>query len=115
MNSKPLSLDVIQVNDPCTQSWDAMTGDERVRYCAGCRKHVYDLSAMARTEAEKLVCESAGGLCVRFSRTADGRVRTLDYQPSTAGRRGWRFWASLTACVGSWTAAVCGFFFARAP
>jgi hypothetical protein len=113
MRRLPHSLDVIRVAEPCPQSWDAMTGDTRARYCAGCHKHVYDLSAMSRSEAEKLVCESAGGMCVRFSRAADGRVRTLDYQPSTGGRRGWRFWALASACFGSLTAAAGGILFAR--
>jgi hypothetical protein len=113
MSRPPHSLDVIQVVEPCTQSWDAMTGDSRVRFCAGCQKHVHDLSAMTRSEAEQLVCEPAGQLCVRFSRTPDGRVRTLEYQPSTGRRRGWRFWALASASFGSLTAAAGGYLFAR--
>jgi hypothetical protein len=113
MNTKTLSLDVIQVAEPCTQAWDAMSGDERVRYCAGCRKHVYDLSAMTRGEAERLVCEAAGPLCVRFRRAEDGRVRTLEYERPTGRRRGWRFWTLASACAGSLAAAAGGHLFAR--
>ena len=44
MNTQRMSLDVITVAEPCTESWEGMSGDDRVRYCQGCRKHVYNLS-----------------------------------------------------------------------
>ena len=109
MSRPPRSLDVIRVVEPCTESWDAMTGDARVRFCSGCRKHVYDLSAITRSEAVKLVCESAGPLCLRFSRTPDGRVRTLEYQVPPSPRRGWRFWAALSTCAASLVAGLNGY------
>ena len=84
-------LDVIRIEEPCSEDWDRMTGDERVRFCAGCRKHVHNLSAMTRDEAERLVCEKAGELCVRYEQTASGGVRTLDYAKRVS-RRTWMFW-----------------------
>jgi hypothetical protein len=84
-------LDVIRIEEPCSQDWDRMTGDERVRFCAGCRKHVHNLSAMTRDEAERLVCEQAGELCVRYEPTPAGAVRTLDYARRLS-RRTWMFW-----------------------
>ena len=113
MNIKPVSLDVIQVNEPCTQPWERMTGDERVRYCEGCRKHVYNLSAMSRTEAERLVCEGAGSLCVRFARGEDGRVQTLEYRAPVSKARGWRFWTVLSTCAASLVAGANGYLLAR--
>jgi hypothetical protein len=74
----PLSLDVIDIQTPCTASWDAMRGDDRVRFCDQCRLNVYDLSAMTREAATKLVSEREGRLCVRFFRRADGTVLTAD-------------------------------------
>ena len=71
-----------------------MKGDDRARFCTHCRKNVYNLSAMPRDEAERLVCESAGSLCVRYERTSAGEVVTLDYDRSES-RRGWRFWTGL--------------------
>jgi len=72
-----------------------MTGDDRTRFCAGCGLHVHNLSAMTRDEAERLVCERAGRLCIRYEPTPTGSVRTLEY----AGRRGvarsWRFWSGI--------------------
>jgi len=80
----PPSLDAIDVAAPCTESWDAMTGDDRSRFCGSCRLHVYDLSAMSRAEAEELVRSrkrDGGSLCVRFVRRADGTVATDDCGP----------------------------------
>lgn len=94
MNAR-LSLDVIDVRTPCPSEWDRMAGDERSRFCAGCGLHVHNLSAMTRTDAERLVCQAAGRLCVRYERTAGGGVRTLDYAEPATGRRGGRFWSAL--------------------
>ena len=113
MNNKRLSLDVIEVAEPCTELWDGMTGDDRMRYCTGCRKHVYNLSAMSRTEAERLVCEGAGSLCVRFARTETGQVQTLEYRAPANPRRGWRFWTIVSTCAASIVAGANGYLLAR--
>lgn len=80
----PVPLDAIDVAAPCTESWDAMTGDDRSRFCGSCRLHVYDLSSMTRDEAEELVRSrkrDGGSVCVRFVRRADGTVVTDDCGP----------------------------------
>src|SRR4051812_11595449 len=94
------ALDVIQVISPCHESWDAMAGDDATRFCAGCQRHVYNLAAMRRTDAERLVCERAGSLCIRFERMPDSLVRTLDYHASKGVRRSWRFWTLVGALGG---------------
>lgn len=71
-------LDNIKVASPCSQDWDAMIGNERKRYCGECKLNVYNLSGMSRTEAENLIINSEGRLCVRFFRRADGTVLTQD-------------------------------------
>ena len=55
-----------------------MQGDERVRFCEQCALHVYNLSAMTASEAENLVLEKEGHLCVRFFQRNDGTVLTQD-------------------------------------
>jgi hypothetical protein len=108
-----LSLDVIEVNEPCSASWEQMAGDERVRFCAGCRKHVHNLSAVTRSEAERLVCETAGSLCVRFARGEDGVVQTLEYRTPAGRGRGWRFWTILSTCVAALVAGANGYLLAK--
>ena len=72
-------LDQVRVASPCSASWDEMLGDERVRFCMSCEKNVYNLSAMSREEAERLLEERIGkDLCVRFYQRADGTILTED-------------------------------------
>jgi hypothetical protein len=71
-------LDNVRVASPCTASWDAMKGDERVRFCGQCEKNVYNLSAMTREEGERLLQEKEGNACVRFYRREDGTLLTTD-------------------------------------
>jgi hypothetical protein len=61
----------INIASPCTADWNKMTGDERVRACADCNKNVYNLSDMTRDEAEALIIEKEGKLCVRYYQRKD--------------------------------------------
>lgn len=69
-------LDNVRIAAPCSAPWDQMEGDERVRFCGECKKHVYNLSAMSRREAEALVREREGKMCARIYRRRDGTVLT---------------------------------------
>jgi hypothetical protein len=80
-------LEAIQIASPCTASWADMKGDARVRFCGSCDKHVYDLSAMARGEAEALLREKEGNVCVRLYKRADGTVLTSDCPVGVRKRR----------------------------
>jgi hypothetical protein len=95
--SRTTPLDVIRIKEPCHESWDAMTGDAKTRFCAGCQRHVHNLSAMPREEADRLVCESAGRLCVRYEQGADGAPVTLGYQKQGRIRGGWKAWTAVGA------------------
>jgi hypothetical protein len=71
-------LNSINVASPCSADWNEMYGDERKRFCGDCKLNVYNLSGMTRDEAEALVMNAEGRLCVRFYRRADGSVITQD-------------------------------------
>ena len=73
-------LDRIDVREPCTESWEEMTGNNQVRLCSHCARDVHDLSNMTRVRAEKLVRESNGRLCIRYMKDPKGNVITA---PST--------------------------------
>ncbi len=68
----------ISVASPCSQDWNAMIGDDRKRYCGECKLNVFNLSGMSRAEAENLILNTEGRLCVRFYRRADGSILTKD-------------------------------------
>ena len=76
MYDSPLSN--LKVASPCSADWDAMAGDERKRFCGDCRLHVYNLSGMARYDAENLLRLSEGRLCVRYYQRPDGTILTQD-------------------------------------
>jgi hypothetical protein len=74
--TNPLSS--VKIASPCSQNWDEMIGTERKRFCGECKLNVYNLSGMSPREAENLLINSEGRLCVRFYRRADGSVLTKD-------------------------------------
>ena len=71
-------LNNLKVASPCSQDWNAMLGDNRKRYCGECKLNVYNLSGMSREEAEALIMNAEGRLCVRFYKRRDGSVITED-------------------------------------
>lgn len=107
-----LSLDQIRIATPCTASWDAMEGNDRVRYCTMCRQDVFNLSALTLEEAEELIWRTEGKICARLYRRADGTILTADCH---GGRRpAWRLSAWL-AGTGALLAAVVSLFFRTQP
>ncbi len=71
-------LSNIKIASPCSADWNEMYGDGRKRFCGDCKLNVYNLSGMSKDEAETLVMNAEGRLCVRFYRRADGSVITQD-------------------------------------
>lgn len=78
MNQYTNPLNNIRIASPCSQDWNQMIGTDRQRYCGECKLNVYNLSGMTATEAENLLLNSEGRLCVRFFKRADGTVLTED-------------------------------------
>jgi len=74
----PTPLEKLRIANPCAARWEAMEGDDRVRFCGTCKKNVYNLSALQRSEAEALVAQHEGKMCATFFRRADGTVLTAD-------------------------------------
>ncbi|HET9627524.1 MAG TPA: hypothetical protein VFP84_39480 [Kofleriaceae bacterium] len=87
-------LDNLEVAAPCTARWDKMSGDDRVRACGDCQKNVYNLSALTRDEAEALIVEKEGQLCVRYFQRADGTVLLKDCEVGVKQRRRRRWFAA---------------------
>lgn len=71
-------LNNIKIASPCSADWNQMIGGERQRFCGECQLNVYNLSGMTRSEAEKLLMNSEGRLCVRFYKRTDGTILTKD-------------------------------------
>ncbi|HRH41307.1 MAG TPA: hypothetical protein PKY82_06645 [Pyrinomonadaceae bacterium] len=78
MNKFTNPLENIKIASPCSQDWDSMVGDTRKRFCGECNLNVYNLSGMTKAEAENLLINAEGRLCVRFYKRSDGTILTED-------------------------------------
>jgi hypothetical protein len=71
-------LEQIKIASPCSADWDQMKGNDQLRFCGECKKNVFNLSAMTRRDAEALLKETNGTICVRLYRRSDGTTLTED-------------------------------------
>jgi hypothetical protein len=92
-------LDNIRVAAPCSADWNAMTGDDRARHCGDCKKNVYNLSGMTREEAEALLIEKNGDVCVRYYQRHDGTILLADCVVGQKRRRRRRWVAAGAATL----------------
>jgi hypothetical protein len=74
----PISLNVIRIQSPCHADWESMRGNDRVRFCGDCKLNVFNLSELTRSQAEALINEHQGRLCVRYFQRTDGTILTQD-------------------------------------
>ncbi|HWW74152.1 MAG TPA: hypothetical protein VNZ44_02080, partial [Pyrinomonadaceae bacterium] len=70
-----------------------------------CELHVYNLSGMTRREAEALVANTEGRLCVRFYRRDDGTILTRNCPVGFAALK-----RRVSRVAGATLSAVLGFF-----
>jgi len=99
------AIDQIEISSPCTVSWDEMRaagGDGRVRFCGQCRQNVYNVEAMSRVEARRLIGAREGRVCVRILRRPDGTIVTADCwaRLRAARRRGFLPFLGMIVLVG---------------
>jgi hypothetical protein len=73
-----IRLEQIRIASPCPTSWDQMLGDDQIRFCNICSKNVYNLSAMTRADAERLINETNKKMCGLIYTRKDGTVMTSD-------------------------------------
>jgi hypothetical protein len=74
----------LRISSPCPESWDEMSGDDRVRFCGRCNLNVYNLAVMSRQETEALVRNTNGRLCGRLYLRGN---RTATLRDCAGGRR----------------------------
>ncbi len=66
MKKEELTAESISIENPCSEKWDEMTGNEKTRACSHCELNVNDISMMTEDEAFELIEKSNGDLCVRY-------------------------------------------------
>lgn len=72
---------------PCDISWDAMSGDDRVRRCTVCDRTVYDCATLTRAEIVALLETAGERPCARLFRRRDGTLLTADSERGRGRRR----------------------------
>jgi len=102
----PKALEDLSIATPCKAAWSDMTqltaGDERIRFCGQCEKNVYNVVAMTRVEADQLIREKEGDLCIRLHKRADGTVITSDCPVGLEKERlRHRLWAQVAKATAS--------------
>ncbi|MBA2379377.1 MAG: ankyrin repeat domain-containing protein, partial [Blastocatellia bacterium] len=65
----------LKIAKPCSEKWNEMSGNESVRFCSHCSKHIADLSTATRKDALRLVKRSQSNICVRY------RIDPVTQQP----------------------------------
>ena len=73
-----------------------------MRFCGQCRQNVYNVEAMSRGEARRLIAAREGRVCVRILRRPDGTVVTADCwaRLRAARRRGFLPFLGMMVLVG---------------
>ena len=102
VSTRPFDLDSIQIAAPCRASWNAMQGNDTARFCQTCAKNVYNLSAMTQLEAQSLIRDKEGKLCIRFFQREDGTLLTRDCPVGAAAQKqtpAFALWASVMSLV----------------
>ena len=87
-----ITLNQVRIASPCTAPWEEMVGDDRSRLCGHCHLNVYNIVAMSQHEAERLIAEKEGRLCLRLHQRADGTVITRDCPIGLAALRRKSVW-----------------------
>jgi len=68
-----LFLKNLTIPSPCTADWNSMNGNDQVRFCEHCQLSVQNLSQITRNQAQRLVANSNGRLCVRYHQDSTGQ------------------------------------------
>ena len=110
----PTSLEKLRIAHPCPARWEMMEGDDRVRFCQTCKKNVYNLSALQRSEAEALVAQHEGKMCATFFKRTDGTVLTADCPVGVRKTRA-RFVRRITTAAAALFGLFGGQFFTARP
>lgn len=103
MKEQKFDVNKLRVATPCPANWNAMRGDNKIRFCDSCNLNVYNFSEMTSEEIKGLIAKAEGRICGKIYRRADGTLLTQDCPVGVRGyyKRTARFaGAALTAILG---------------
>ena len=59
----------LRIASPCSVEWDAMIGNDRVRFCEHCNLSVHHVDSLSRKQLRRLIARSNGRVCVNYTRS----------------------------------------------
>ncbi|MDI9364615.1 MAG: carboxypeptidase-like regulatory domain-containing protein [Flavobacterium sp.] len=84
----------IHIPIPCHENWDAMTLEDKGRFCVSCAKVVVDFSVMTDNEVLNYLKKNTGNTCGHFTNNQlDRPIIATQLQP----KRTWRYWLASIA------------------
>jgi flagella basal body P-ring formation protein FlgA len=89
----------ITVSRNCPVDWNSMKGDEKIRFCGKCNQSVYNLSEMTQEQAEEIIRQQNGDMCIRMYRRPDGKIMTKDCPKPVIRPSVWVAGGAAAACI----------------
>ncbi len=72
-------LEQVEIKSPCHESWELMHGNQEKRHCAQCVHTVTNLSALTKSQAEKILKRRGSErMCVRYEMLGNGAIKFKD-------------------------------------
>lgn len=88
------------ISRPCSQNWNAMSGDDQRRFCDHCQLHVHNLSAMSHAEQQALLSAPNTRRCIAYLAPDNSlRVRRSTWLLIQRWLRPWRAGLALLAVL----------------
>ncbi len=56
----------LEIQEPCSEEWGEMHGEETTRFCDKCTKNVHNISSMSRKDAHEFLANAGGSVCVVY-------------------------------------------------
>ena len=86
----------IHIPTPCHENWDAMTPENKGKFCGSCAKTVVDFSVMTDNEVLNYLKKNAGSTCGHF--TTDQLERPI-IETQLQPKKTWRYWLASIASL----------------
>lgn len=83
---------LLQIHQPCSESWEQMNSTSEGRFCEACSKTVFDLTSMSQSQISKFLRKSGNKVCARVTNDqlkrplfVNSRSIDLNYPNGVAG------------------------------
>lgn len=85
----------VSIPEPCHENWNAMSPQEKGRFCGVCTKTVVDFSVMSDAEMFDTLKNGAGKMCGHFHRDQLDRTVTAPVKPKWFFQPFWKYFVGL--------------------